>query len=148
MKREKLYIAYGSNMNVEQMKRRCRTAVAVAVGEVKDYRLRFYGRYGSAVATIEEAKGSSVPVLVWKIRQNDEKSLDIYEGYPHLYRKEIIDVEVNGKQYSGMVYIMNENSTFSYSHPSPFYVRTIAEGYRTCGLDPQMLYDAITKNHT
>lgn len=146
MKREKLYIAYGSNMNVAQMKRRCRTAVAVAVGEVKDYRLRFYGRYDSAVATIEAAKGSSVPVLVWKIRPNDEKSLDIYEGYPHLYRKETINVEVNGKQYSGMVYIMNENPAFSYSHPSPYYVRTIAEGYKTCGLDPQMLYEAISKN--
>lgn len=144
MKREKLYIAYGSNMNVAQMKRRCRTAIAV--GEVMDYRLRFYGRYDSAVATIEAAKGNSVPVLVWKIRPNDEKSLDIYEGYPHLYRKETIDVEVNGKQYSGMVYIMNENSAFSYSHPSPYYVRTIAEGYKTCGLDPQMLYEAISNN--
>lgn len=146
MKREKLYIAYGSNMNVAQMKRRCRTAVAVAVGEIKDYRLRFYGRYDSAVATIEKEKGGSVPVLVWKICPYDEKSLDIYEGYPHLYRKETIDVEVNDKQYSGMVYIMNENPTFSYNHPSPYYVRTIAEGYKTCGLDPQMLYEAISKN--
>ena len=55
MKNEKLYVAYGSNMNITQMRHRCRTAVAVAVGEVKDYRLRFYGRYGSAVATIEKA---------------------------------------------------------------------------------------------
>ncbi|MDY3215329.1 MAG: hypothetical protein SOW77_08680 [Ruminococcus sp.] len=45
-----------------------------------------------------------------------------------------------------MVYIMNENPTFSYNHPSPYYVRTIAEGYKTCGLDPQMLYEAISKN--
>ena len=146
MKHEKLYIAYGSNMNITQMRYRCRTAVAVAVGEVKGYRLRFYGRCDSAVATIEKSKGSSVPVLVWKIRPKDEKSLDIYEGYPHLYRKEIIDVNVNGELYSGMAYIMNENSTFSYSHPSPFYVRTIAEGYKDCGLEPQLLYEAIAKN--
>ena len=146
MKNEKLYVAYGSNMNVTQMRHRCRTAVAVAVGEVKDYRLRFYGRYGSAVATIEKAKGSSVPVLVWKIRPKDEKSLDIYEGYPHLYRKETVEIYINGEQYSGMVYIMNENSTFSYNHPSPFYVRIIEEGYKDCGLEPQLLYDAIAKN--
>lgn len=146
MKNEKLYVAYGSNMNITQMRHRCRTAVAVAVGEVKDYRLRFYGRYGSAVATIEKAKGSSVPVLVWKIRPRDEKSLDIYEGYPHLYHKETIDININGEQYSGMVYIMNENSAFSYSHPSPFYVRIIEEGYKDCGLEPQILYDAISKN--
>ena len=146
MKNEKLYVAYGSNMNITQMRHRCRTAVAVAVGEVKDYRLRFYGRHDSAVATIEKAKGSSVPVLVWKIRPRDEKSLDIYEGYPHLYRKETIDININGEQYSGMVYIMNENSAFSYSHPSPFYVRIIEEGYKDCGLEPQILYDAISKN--
>ncbi len=146
MKNEKLYVAYGSNMNITQMRHRCRTAVAVAVGEVKDYCLRFYGRYGSAVATIEKDKGSSVPVLVWKIRPRDEKSLDIYEGYPHLYRKETVELYINGEQYRGMVYIMNENSAFSYNHPSPFYVRIIEEGYKDCGLEPQMLYDAIAKN--
>lgn len=146
MKREKLYIAYGSNMNVAQMERRCPTAKMIAVGEVINYRLRFYGRVGSAVATIEKAKGGSVPVLIWKIRPRDEKSLDIYEGYPHLYRKEIIDVDVNGELYSGMVYIMNDNSAFSYNHPSPFYARVIAEGYKDCGLDVRRLYDAISKN--
>ena len=146
MKNEKLYVAYGSNMNITQMRHRCRTAVAVAVGEIKDYRLRFYGRYGSAVATIEKAKGSSVPVLVWKIRPKDEKSLDIYEGYPHLYRKETIDININGELYSGMAYIMNDNPAFSYNHPSPYYAHVIAEGYRDCGLDVQRLYDAISSN--
>lgn len=146
MKREKLYIAYGSNMNIAQMERRCPTAKIIAVGEAKDYRLRFYGRTESAVATIEKAEGCSVPVLIWKIRPKDEKSLDIYEGYPHLYRKEIIDVDVNGRQYSGMAYIMNENPLFGYNHPSSFYVRIIAEGYRNCGLNPQKLYDAVANN--
>lgn len=146
MKHEKLYIAYGSNMNVSQMKKRCKTAVTVAVGVINNWRLRFYGRNSSAVATIEKAPGFSVPVLVWKIKSGDEKSLDIYEGYPRLYRKEMLDVAIDGKTYEGMAYIMNPNECFSYSYPSIYYVRIIEEGYRYCELDTQILYDAIAKN--
>ena len=35
----------------------------------------------------------AVPVLLWEISARDEASLDVYEGYPVHYRKEVISVE-------------------------------------------------------
>lgn len=63
-KNTKLYIAYGSNMNIEQMARRCPTAKVVASTWLEGYRLRFMGGSYSAVATIEPSEDDLVPVLV------------------------------------------------------------------------------------
>ena len=52
----KYYIAYGSNLNTEQMRWRCPTARKLTVGEIKDYRLEFRGKKESAVATIVPRK--------------------------------------------------------------------------------------------
>lgn len=89
----KHYVAYGSNMNLEQMSERCPTAKLVGVGEIPGYRLQFNG-----VATIVPEAGGSVPALIWSIRTTDEDHLDIYEGFPHLYRKEQVTVSMNGKK--------------------------------------------------
>ncbi len=77
-----LYIAYGSNLNLPQMAFRCPTAEVAGTSELKDYELLFRGGRRGAVATVEPKEGSSVPVLLWKIRQKDEEALDRYEGYP------------------------------------------------------------------
>ena len=73
MKREeeRLYIAYGSNLNLTQMECRCPGASVVGTGEVKGYELLFRG-----VATIEPRENASVPVLLWKISPRNEKALD------------------------------------------------------------------------
>ena len=85
--KERLYIAYGSNLNLDQMKHRCPTAEIVGTAELKNWRLWFRGGGHSAVATIERERGFKVPVLVWRIQPQDELALDRYEGWPHLYRK-------------------------------------------------------------
>ncbi len=69
-------------------------------------------------------------MLLWKIRPQDELSLDRYEGYPNFYRKEMLEVELNGKSVNAMVYIMNDGREFG--APSDFYLHTIAEGYGYC----------------
>lgn len=62
--KKRLYIAYGSNLNLEQMKHRCPTAEVVGKSTLRGWRLRFRGGAHSAVATIERGKDFSVPVLV------------------------------------------------------------------------------------
>ena len=101
--RRRLYIAYGSNLNLRQMSYRCPTAKVVGTAVLRNWRLLFCG-----VATIERYKGGEVPVLVWDIQPKDERALDIYEGYPQLYRKETVRVTLNGKQVKAMIYIMNK----------------------------------------
>ena len=79
----KKYIAYGSNMNIEQMSRRCPNAKPIGKTVLKNYKLVFKG-----VADIEKSESEEVPIVVWEITKECEKALDIYEGYPRLYRKE------------------------------------------------------------
>ena len=94
------YIAYGSNLNRAQMALRCPDAKVVGTGEIKDYELLFRGNRNGAVATVEPKKGESVPVLIWEISPRDEFNLDRYEGYPRLYGKEMLEVEMDGKRQS------------------------------------------------
>lgn len=140
-KRETLYLAYGSNMNQTQMALRCPTAEVVGTSELKGYELLFRGAARGAVATVEPKEGSSVPVLLWKIRRADEQALDRYEGYPRLYGKQMLQVELDGKEVAAMGYIMTLGHGFGI--PSDRYADVIWEGYEQCGLDTKPLEDAI-----
>lgn len=131
----KLYVAYGSNLNLAQMAHRCPNARVVGSGELKDYQLTFRG-----VATIEPEQGATTPVGVWEITPMDERALDIYEGYPHLYRKETVSVTVREQTLQAMVYIMNEGEP---RMPHQGYYDIILQGYRDVGLDPKALQAAL-----
>ena len=93
----KIYIAYGSNINTEQMSHRCPDARVIGTSVVPDHKLVFRGHTEGAVATIEPEEGSSVPVLVWKISKRDEAHLDVYEGFPRLYVKKDYRIQLNGE---------------------------------------------------
>ena len=144
MSKTRLYIAYGSNLNLPQMAHRCPTAKVVGASEVKGYELLFRGGRHGAVATIEPKEDSSVPVLLWKIRPQDEVALDRYEGYPSFYRKEMMEVELHGKPVGAMVYVMNDGREFG--APSDYYLGVIAEGYESAGFDTEFLDAAVEKS--
>lgn len=139
-KNNKLYLAYGSNLNLKQMAYRCPTARVVGASEMKDCRLLFRGAHAGAVATVEPFKGGSVPVLVWEVTPADEASLDRYEGWPFLYRKETVQVKLNGKSIKAFVYIMNDGRPLG--QPSSFYYTTIMEGYKDADFDMDILRQA------
>ncbi|MBU5310437.1 gamma-glutamylcyclotransferase [Tissierella carlieri] len=139
----KLYIAYGSNLNLNQMKYRCPTAKVIGTSELKDYELVFRGSSRSAVATIEPCEGSTVPVLLWSIKPDDEKALDRYEGYPSFYGKSGVDITVGNYKATAMIYIMTEG--YKLGNPSDSYLKTIEEGYIDAGFDLDILYNAVKK---
>lgn len=139
--KDRFYIAYGSNLNLEQMAKRCPTAEVVKATSLHNFRLMFRGK-GTAVATIEKHQGSKVPILIWKIQPSDERNLDLYEGFPHLYRKETLKLTVDGKRVQAMVYIMNEAS-HPYDTPSRSYFDTIRQGYEDSGFDTKVLRQAV-----
>jgi len=143
-KDNKLYIAYGSNLNLAQMADRCPTARLIAPSEMKGWRLLFRGSRTGAVATVEPKEGSNVPVLVWEITPADETALDRYEGWPFLYRKETVKVNIYGKSVKAMIYIMNEGRPLG--QPSCYYYSTILEGYKDAGFDIDILRWAATES--
>ena len=135
----KLYVAYGSNLNTAQMANRCPTATVYGKGYIDDYELIF-----RRVATIDKKAKSRVPVGVWEIQPRDEMALDRYEGYPHLYRKETITVNMGKEQVEAMVYIMNEDQG-RYALPNKSYYGTIMGGYEDIGLDTRYLKNALVR---
>ncbi|MBQ6206952.1 MAG: gamma-glutamylcyclotransferase [Oscillospiraceae bacterium] len=148
MEKRKFYLAYGSNLNIRQMFRRCHGARIIGTGAIPDYQLLFKGSKTGAYLTIEPNPGSSVPVAVWSVTENDEKRLDRYEGFPDFYYKAEMSVLVTGirtgksKKRDAFVYIMREDSPLGI--PSEAYVKTCVEGYMAFGFDTEILRDAIT----
>ncbi len=143
-RKERFYIAYGSNLNLEQMESRCPTAEVVGTTLLHNWRLMFKGG-STAVATIEPSMGSKVPILVWSLQEKDEAELDVYEGYPHLYRKETLRIAVNKRRVHAMVYIMN-GERYPYGTPSAGYFATIREGYESAGFDTDILRQAVLES--
>ena len=138
----KFNIAYGSNLSVEQMAFRCPDAIIAGKAVLHDWKLAF-GRH----ATIEPCPGAEVPVLIWQISDEDEKSLDRYEGCPKYYYKEYLDVVMtdldgnNPAVVNAMVYIMTEIQ--KNGQPTSSYYYTIREGYKRFGFDLDILKTAL-----
>lgn len=143
---KRLYLAYGSNLNLEQMEYRCPTAKVYGKGMIENYRLIFKGVPGNAYLTIEPEEGSKVPVLVWDIKEGDERSLDRYEGYPNFYYKEDVIIKLeNGEKVEAMVYIMTDKQKdrINPNLPSETYLLTVAQGYKEAGFDLDIIKEAL-----
>ena len=142
---KRLYIAYGSNLNLRQMAMRCPTAQLVGTGEVRDYELQFKGAPYGAFATICAKEGAAVPVAVWSLQNRDEKVLDIYEGVKagHYFKKEI-PVQLGDQTKLALVYIMNPEAQFGI--PTQRYYNAVLEGYENCKLDPHILNRAVDES--
>ncbi len=130
-----LYFAYGSNLNLFQMKRRCKDSVFLKKYELKGYRLNFRSKYRAA--DIEKSKNSLVPGALFEISKSDEKKLDVYEDYPVLYKK-LYFLYYNKKV---MTYIMVNKTKFRY--PTERYLNVVKRGYKDCNLDIKFLKIAL-----
>lgn len=141
---EKLYIAYGSNLNLAQMAARCPSASIYAQGVLNNWELVYRGSKTNSHATIIRRQGSSVPVLVWKIQPMDEYRLDIYEGYPIYYFKKNIMVYIAGEKKKAMAYIMDNHQLPG--RPSKSYIEIIKQGYLDNNLKIEYLEQSLRKN--
>lgn len=140
--RRRIYLAYGSNLNMDQMAHRCPNAQFLGTGLLRDWKLVFRRGY----LTVEPEKGCELPFALWAVDREDEKALDRYEGYPRFYYT--LDTEVEYTDLSGLerkaeVFFYRMHSKFSYEIPSWGYWETCSNGYEDCGLDEAFLEDAL-----
>lgn len=144
---KRYYIAYGSNLNVRQMKMRCPKARVVGTAEIQNFELLFKGSKTGSYLTVEPKDSGIVPVAVWETTEADESALDRYEGFPIFYYKSEMTLPVkelkdgktrNRKCY---IYIMHEDRPIGV--PSSYYVQTCIEGYRNFGFDTDILIQAV-----
>jgi len=77
------YFAYGSNLDLAQMKIRCPSSELISKGSLSGYRLtfnRYSNGWGGGVADVIQSKGSEVLGLVFKLSDSDIKRRDSSEG--------------------------------------------------------------------
>ena len=83
---------------------------------------------------------------MWEVTADDEKHLDIYEGYPNFYYKKELSLPITGmrtgkvRQRKAFVYIMHENRRLGV--PSDYYLQTCIDGYHYFGFDLDVLFEA------
>lgn len=144
------YIAYGSNLNLLQMKRRCPSAKVIGTALLKNWELLFKGSKTGSYLTIEPKAGCIVPVVVWEITPEDEKALDRYEGYPIFYYKKKIKVMCkiseteSSKCINTFAYIMHEERAIGM--PTAAYMSTCIDGYKSFCFDENTLIKAYNKS--
>lgn len=141
------YLAYGSNLNLYQMNMRCPSYKIIDRVVIPNVRLSFKGtKNGKAFLTVEKCEGSMVPMGLFLLQDRDIISLDQYEGYPIMYKKEYINMLIKEKEEQVLIYIMNEQ--YDYYKPSNTYYRICNQGYKFFDFDVLTLEDALkyTKN--
>ena len=116
---KRLYIAYGSNLNVRQMKTRCPKARLVGTASLENHILYFRESLTGSYLTIEPKIGASVPVAVWEVTQSDEMALDCF------------------------AYVMRSDRPIGV--PSDYYVYTCLEGYEYFGFDKRILINTVDR---
>jgi hypothetical protein len=153
-----IYAAYGSNLSIGQFRARCPGALPIGSAVLPGYRLTFRtqnakpGRWWG-VANIDKDKKASVPVGLWLINSKDHlRALDVYEGFPTLYRREYLTVYPWSKRrrfsapltrrgVQALFYLMNP--PLMDGIPAEIYERTIREGYVGFNLPDQALTQAL-----
>jgi Gamma-glutamyl cyclotransferase, AIG2-like len=141
-----LYFAYGSNLHLGQMARRCPDAEPLGSIILPDTQLVFRG-----VADVIRQDGAQCPGGIWRITKRCEAALDRYEGYDPdhpergMYRKELVQVDgLPDGETEIMLYAMNSTGIYP---PSDGYFQTIVQGYKDFGLDRAALKIALDHSY-
>lgn len=132
------YLAYGSNLNILDMQKRCPSAKIVGHCFLKNYELAYWH-----YLTIIPKPGKVVPLGVWEINEADLPSLDYYEAYPELYYKKELKVKVNQIELTALIYIMQE--TRINELPTKDYVSCCLKGYNDFAFNTKYLDEALAK---
>jgi len=134
----RLYWAYGSNLNVEQMLRRCPGAKPLAKLMLDDACLLFRG-----FADVAYKRDAVCPGGLWQITPADEVALDRYEGVSGgLYVKRYLTISLKKGPAEPCLYYQVARRT-GVMPPSEYYLDTIAEGYDDFRLDKAYLDAAL-----
>ena len=115
---KRLYFAYGSNIDRQQMAHRCPAASIISIGWLNNYGYRIEGR-GFATIVLEE--NSRVWGVVWQLTEACELSLDGYEDVSKgIYWKEIVTIESQPSEKSCLVYIAPYRQALSSRQNLPY----------------------------
>ena len=117
------YLAYGSNIDCQQMAIRCPNSKLVGKATLTGYRFIINEQ---GVASIIAEEGSKVEGLIRDLSPTDLKRLDRYEGLQvQLYEKCLVQISLeNGNVVSAFAYVATNANRGT---PRPGYLERIVE---------------------
>ncbi|MER9291500.1 gamma-glutamylcyclotransferase [Mesorhizobium sp. M0510] len=142
-----LYFAYGSNMDLEQMRERCPDAEVVGMCFLQEHDLcfpRLSRNRNCGVSSIEPRAGYNTWGVVYKLSPSDIIRLDKSEGFradrhadENAYNRVEVTVTLNDAPTKVQTYIATRQDGVSL--PNAAYLKHIREGARYHGLPPDYL---------
>lgn len=147
------YLAYGSNLNLRQMRERCPDSRVVGWARLPDFQLVFRGARTSSFLTIEPGEcpdPNGLMVGVFEVSHLDELALDCYEGYPTFYQKHKVTLDTI-YAFGGSRVVRRNLTAMYYSMPTDYdlgkptrrYWDTCVDGYRDFGFSIIQLEQAL-----
>lgn len=140
-----VYFAYGSNLDRQQMARRCPSAMPMTGAVLPNHQLAFAGHsavWGGGVATVRPKPGAHVNGMLYLLADTDLARLDQFEGAPYTYeRRSKIVVDEAGKRRRVHVYTIAEDLDEP-ALPSRKYLDVIERAYERLGFDRAPLVEA------
>jgi gamma-glutamylcyclotransferase (GGCT)/AIG2-like uncharacterized protein YtfP len=122
------------------MRRRCPKAVSLGAAVLPGFRFEFK-QFATVIPDVE----TDTVGVVWEITDDCEDALDILEGFPKFYAKQLVTVLLNGKPTTAMTYLMYPDEVLNL--PSNSYYNLVADGYEDHGISLDQLNDAIDRVH-
>lgn len=140
-----LYFAYGSNMNMEQIKTRCYSPEPIAVARLPDHQVGFFGYskvWDGALETVVPAPGREVWGVVYQLSFGDGDMLDAWQDVrldgtgPYFHYPLVIE-DRHGNRYDVMFY--KKDILGLPQLPSEEYLNWILAGARQHKLPPDYI---------
>ncbi len=134
-----LYLAYGSNMSREPMRRRCLDAVMLGPAVLR--RHRFVIMANGYASVVPRAAGDVQGVL-WRISPRDLAALDAYENIAGgLYSRSLLPVTQGGRTIQALIYVGAEKRE---GEPRKGYMELVVHAARENGL-PKDYIEALAR---
>lgn len=139
-----MYFAYGSNLDVSQVRARCggEHVRKVGVGYLPNHRITFtqyYAGWGGGVADIVKSPTDNVWGIIYELSNNALGMLDTYEGYPHDYtRTKQTILTPGGRVYNAWVYLVKRKDG-DFIPPSNRYLDIIKQTAKAAGFPEEYI---------
>lgn len=123
------YFAYGANLDVVAMARRCPRARPIGAARLMDFRFIIMI---DGVASVQRERGAIVHGLLWSLPFSDIAPLDTFEEVAEgLYTKTVQPVLKPGGSVQALLYLGHTRAT---GLPLPGYLEAVVAGAEALGL--------------
>tara|TARA_B110000438_G_scaffold124518_1_gene121346 strand:+ start:101 stop:955 length:855 start_codon:yes stop_codon:yes gene_type:complete len=137
---KKFYFAYGSNLNIDDLREYEKRKNKVFVDTINildgifflpDYELQFPVKSPTRKGGVLDVTPNIGHAVAGKLFEIDDWGLlDKKEGSPYFYKPiDITVIDENGKTFDAITYVVNSEKQEGYQKPHEDYVRVVSEGY-------------------